>query len=97
MGSGYSDRDSDMTRARRVRKKKKKKEMSKVLVPMLLIFLLIFTIIMVIGFFVKGTEPSTLIMSVYGACTGELLALAKIKTTKVKHEEGECDDGRFIA
>lgn len=66
------------------------------LVPLLILFLGIFTVVMVIGFFITRTEPSTLIMSVYGACTGELLAMAAIKTTKTKYpqEEGESDETR---
>ena len=71
--------------------------MSKVLVPLLLMFLFVFTVVMVIGFFVTGSEPATLIMSVFGAVTGELLGMATIKNNKIKKGDNKHDDNGFIA
>ncbi|NLY08517.1 MAG: hypothetical protein GXZ11_01240 [Tissierellia bacterium] len=80
--------DRPATKRRTVRRKKKKKsgDFSKVLVAFIFLFLLAFTVIVLSIFAATGNEPSTLIMSVFGAATGELGYLGMIKNAKIKKE-----------
>lgn len=72
---------------------KNKKFLDRVLVIMAL-FLFAFTVAMIIIFCVKDSIPDTLIISVFGACTGEVSICGWIKTIKVRNdgENNECDN-----
>lgn len=55
----------------------------------LALFLLLFVICMIVTFYIVGSVPDTLIISVFGACTGEVSVCGWIKTVKEKREEKE--------
>lgn len=62
------------------------KFMDKVLIAIAL-FLLVFIITMIVIFCYKDNVPDTLILSVFGACTGEVSICGWIKTVKEKKDE----------
>jgi len=59
-------------------------------VALILIFatLVVFTTVMIVTFWRCGSVPDTLIMSVFGALTGECGLMALIKNTNTKYEGG---------
>jgi len=66
--------------------KKINKFLDKVLIAVAL-FLLLFIITMIVTFYIKDAVPDTLILSVFGACTGEVSICGWIKTVKEKKNE----------
>ena len=52
----------------------------------LFIFLFIFIVTCIIGFFVTGDEPSTLITCVFAAAIGEFSVLGFLKNCEYKYE-----------
>lgn len=72
---------------------KKDKKVSNICLAIIAIFLTVFTAIVLIIFSRTGCEPSTLITSVFAACTGELGFMALIKNSKHKYKIDDDDDG----
>lgn len=70
---------------------KNKKFLDRVLV-ILALFLFAFTVSMIIIFCVKDSIPDTLIISVFGACTGEVSICGWIKAIKEKSNETISND-----
>lgn len=62
-----------------------KKKTANVVLVLMAIFILIFVISMTFIFCIKGSVPDTLIVAVFGACTGEASILGWIKTIKTKN------------
>ena len=62
------------------------KFLDKVLI-ILAVFLLIFVVTMIVIFCVKDNVPDTLIISVFGACTGEVSICGLIKSIKEKNND----------
>ena len=65
---------------------KRNKFLDKVLIVIAL-FLLVFIITMIVIFCIKDSVPDTLIISVFGACTGEVSVCGWIKTIKEKKHD----------
>ena len=74
----------------------KKRHMSKIIIPFVIVSIFTFTGIAIWLQYTTGVElSSTLIISFYGFCTGELWLLASIKKTKVKNtstNDSECEE-----
>lgn len=66
---------------------KKKKSYMKTLLTIMFIFLFLFTCVCLFITYKTGTEPSTLIMSVFALCSIEGGLMSLIKTTKIKNEK----------
>lgn len=61
---------------------------SKIVVILVIVLNMVFTSAMIYVYLQTGTEPSTLITCWYGFTTGELLALAGVKISKVRKGDG---------
>mgnify|MGYP003419116338 FL=1 len=67
--------------------RKRKDDFLKKIIIALGIFLLCFTAVNLFLFYATGTEPSTLITCVFGACIGEYSVCGFIKTVKEKQKK----------
>lgn len=72
----------------------RKQKITNIALAIIAVFLIAFTISILLLYRITGTEPSTLITCVFGACTGELGFMALIKNSKhkygIKDEEENC-------
>lgn len=76
------------TESTTLKKAKSDKFLDKVLIAIAL-FLLLFIITMIVIFCIKDSVPDTLIISVFGATTGEVSVCGWIKTVKERKEKNE--------
>lgn len=65
----------------------KKIKTSNIVLAVIAIVLISFTIACLVLFAKTGSEPSSLIVSVFAACLGEFSILGFIRTTKTKYGE----------
>ena len=85
--------------AQRKKKKKESGRTSKLIIATILLFLFVFTAAVLIAFWHNGSEPSTLIVAVFGFCGCEAGLLGWIKNTKEKQEtrRQELEDRAYYA
>lgn len=77
-------------------KEKKKIKTSNIVLAVIAIVLITFTITCLWIFARIGSEPSSLIVSVFGACLGEFGFLAWIRNTKQKYRDDAPFEGEEI-
>lgn len=72
----------------------KEKHVTNICLTVIAIVLIIFTSAVLFIFLKTGSEPDTLIVSFFSACTGELGFMALIKNSKHKYNVDDDDEDR---
>lgn len=71
---------------------KKQTNTMDLILALIAVFLLVYTAVVLVMFWFKGYEPSTLTSCIFLACTGECGFMGWIKTAKIKKDTGDKND-----